>query len=99
MATAQTAQRTLIIERLYAHHVVNQLNSGIRKLVKFRSPFESGNGTMRIKIEVNTYKRSPAQLLLPTFAKPHYLSDQTSPIVYTQLLRYILGHDKTSGCS
>lgn len=45
--------------------------------VKFRSPFESGNGTMRIKIEVkvNTYERSPAQLL-PTFAKPHYLSDQ-----------------------
>jgi hypothetical protein len=43
--------------------------------VKFRSPFESGNGTMRIKIEVNTYERSPAQLLLPTFAKPHYLSD------------------------
>jgi predicted nucleotidyltransferase component of viral defense system len=32
--------------------------------VKFRSPFESGNGTMRIKIEVNTYERSPAQPLL-----------------------------------
>jgi predicted nucleotidyltransferase component of viral defense system len=32
--------------------------------VKFRSPFESGNGTMRIKIEVNTYERSPALPLL-----------------------------------
>lgn len=31
--------------------------------VKFRSPFESGNGTMRIKIEVNTYERSPSQPL------------------------------------
>ena len=32
--------------------------------VKFRSPFESGNGTMRIKIEVkvNTYERSPTHL-------------------------------------
>ena len=31
--------------------------------VKFRAPFESGNGTMRIKIEVNTYERSPSQPL------------------------------------
>jgi hypothetical protein len=30
---------------------------------KFRAPFESGNGTMRIKIEVNTYERSPARPL------------------------------------
>jgi Nucleotidyl transferase AbiEii toxin, Type IV TA system len=28
--------------------------------VKFRAPFESGRGSMRIKIEVNTYERSPA---------------------------------------
>jgi Nucleotidyl transferase AbiEii toxin, Type IV TA system len=27
---------------------------------KFKAPFESGTGTMRIKIEVNTYERSPA---------------------------------------
>ena len=32
--------------------------------VKLRAPFESGNGTMRIKIEVNTYERSPSQLLV-----------------------------------
>lgn len=31
--------------------------------VKFRAPFESGSGTMRIKIEVNTYERSPSQPL------------------------------------
>jgi hypothetical protein len=31
---------------------------------KFRAPFESGNGTMRIKIEVNTYERSPARPLV-----------------------------------
>lgn len=30
---------------------------------KFRAPFESGSGTMRIKIEVNTYERSPARPL------------------------------------
>ncbi len=28
--------------------------------VRYRAPFESGTGTMRIKIEVNTYERSPA---------------------------------------
>jgi hypothetical protein len=28
--------------------------------VKFRAPFESGRGSMRSKIEVNTYERSPA---------------------------------------
>jgi Nucleotidyl transferase AbiEii toxin, Type IV TA system len=28
--------------------------------VKFRAPFESSRGSMRIKIEVNTYERSPA---------------------------------------
>jgi predicted nucleotidyltransferase component of viral defense system len=31
--------------------------------VKFRAPFESGRGSMRIEIEVNTYERSPAQPL------------------------------------
>lgn len=31
---------------------------------KFRAPFESGAGTMRIKIEVNTYERSPARSLV-----------------------------------
>ena len=31
--------------------------------VKFRAPSESGNGSMRIKIEVNTYERSPARPL------------------------------------
>jgi Nucleotidyl transferase AbiEii toxin, Type IV TA system len=31
--------------------------------VKFRAPFESGTGSMRIKIEVNTYERSPARPL------------------------------------
>jgi predicted nucleotidyltransferase component of viral defense system len=31
--------------------------------VKFRAPFESGRGSMRIKIEVNTYERSPAHAL------------------------------------
>ncbi len=30
---------------------------------KFRAPFESGTGTMRIKVEVNTYERSPARPL------------------------------------
>lgn len=29
--------------------------------VRFRAPFESGQGTMRIKIEINTFERSPAQ--------------------------------------
>jgi hypothetical protein len=28
VATAQTAQRLLMIERLYAHHVVDQFDSG-----------------------------------------------------------------------
>lgn len=32
--------------------------------VKLRAPFESGNGTMRIKIEVNTYERSPSRTLV-----------------------------------
>lgn len=31
--------------------------------IRFSAPFESGTGTMRIKIEVNTYERSPAQPL------------------------------------
>ncbi len=31
--------------------------------VKFRAPFETGNGSMRIKIEVNTYERSSARPL------------------------------------
>jgi predicted nucleotidyltransferase component of viral defense system len=31
--------------------------------VKFRAPFESGQGSMRIKIEANTYERSLAQPL------------------------------------
>ncbi len=30
---------------------------------KFRAPFESGTGTMRVKVEVNTYERSPARPL------------------------------------
>ncbi len=29
--------------------------------VRFSAPFESGNGTMKIKIEVNTFERSPAR--------------------------------------
>ncbi len=29
----------------------------------FRAPFQSGAGTMRVKIEVNTYERFPARLL------------------------------------
>jgi Nucleotidyl transferase AbiEii toxin, Type IV TA system len=39
-----------------------QVNVEISKYpkVKFRAPFETGIGTMRIKIEVNTYERSPA---------------------------------------
>ena len=32
--------------------------------VLLKAPFESGNGTMKIKIEVNTYERSPAQPLV-----------------------------------
>ena len=30
----------------------------------FRAPFESGSGTMRIKVEVNTHERSPARPLV-----------------------------------
>ena len=42
-----------------------QVNVDISKFpkVRFRAPFTSGAGTMRIKIEVNTYERSPAQPL------------------------------------
>ena len=29
--------------------------------VRFAAPFESGRGTMRVKIEMNTFERSPAQ--------------------------------------
>ena len=29
--------------------------------VRFSAPFESGSGTMKIKIEVNTFERSPAR--------------------------------------
>ena len=32
--------------------------------VRFRAPFESGTGVMRIKIEINTYERSPARPLI-----------------------------------
>lgn len=28
--------------------------------IRLRAPFESGNGTMNVKVEVNTYERSPA---------------------------------------
>lgn len=31
--------------------------------VRYRAPFETGTGTMRIKIEVNTFERSPANPL------------------------------------
>ena len=31
--------------------------------VLLKAPFESGNGTMKVKIEVNTYERSPARPL------------------------------------
>lgn len=42
-----------------------QVNVDISKFpkVRFRAPFTTGAGTMRIKIEVNTYERSPAQPL------------------------------------
>ena len=32
--------------------------------IRLRAPFESGSGTMSVKIEVNTYERSPAMGLL-----------------------------------
>ncbi len=35
----------------------------LRPKVLLRAPFESGTGTMRIKIEVNTHERSPARSL------------------------------------
>lgn len=42
-----------------------QVNVDISKYpkVRFRAPFTTGTATMRIKIEVNTYERSPAQPL------------------------------------
>jgi predicted nucleotidyltransferase component of viral defense system len=40
-----------------------RVNTNISKFpkVRFRAPFESGAGTMQIKVEVNTFERSPAQ--------------------------------------
>jgi predicted nucleotidyltransferase component of viral defense system len=42
-----------------------QVNVDISKYpkVRFRAPFATGTATMRIKVEVNTYERSPAQPL------------------------------------
>ncbi|MGD1011363.1 MAG: nucleotidyl transferase AbiEii/AbiGii toxin family protein [Acidimicrobiales bacterium] len=37
---------------------------GAHPKVYLRAPFESGSGTMRIKIEVNTHERSPARELI-----------------------------------
>lgn len=47
--------------------VGSRLGMGVQTAVSaqpkafFRAPFESGTGTMRIKIEVNTHERSPAR--------------------------------------
>lgn len=48
--------------REIGEHLGMKVNVEISKYpkVKFRAPFESGRGSMRIKIEVNTYERSPA---------------------------------------
>ena len=47
---------------------------------KFRAPFESGTGPMRIKVEVNTYERSPAR---PLTRVPFSVSRHGSPAPLT----------------
>ncbi|MGQ0431254.1 MAG: nucleotidyl transferase AbiEii/AbiGii toxin family protein [Microthrixaceae bacterium] len=41
-----------------------QTRIGQHPKIYLRSPFESGGGTMRIKVEVNTFERSPARGLV-----------------------------------
>jgi predicted nucleotidyltransferase component of viral defense system len=64
-----------------------RVNAEITKYpkVRFRAPFETGTGTMRIKIEVNTYERSPAQPLelVPFAMQSDWFTGSASVLTFT----------------